>query len=263
MKRLLTGFIAVPTVVGIAYFGSPPLFLFFVGVITITGVYEYFKIIDLIGIRGFPIPGMVLSVILLISFYFDAAFMVEWGLAASVTLFGVWFFQEDNVKTAIDQISFTLFGILYIAGLGGCYLLIRNFEEGNLLILFLFLITWLGDIAAYYWGKKFGKTPLAPIVSPNKTVEGSIAGLAGSLTAGLIAGFFFLDHIMMVHCLLVAFICGSIGQLGDLAESLLKRQAGIKDSGNILPGHGGVLDRIDSLLFAGPAFYCYFKFVII
>ncbi|MGY8766416.1 MAG: phosphatidate cytidylyltransferase, partial [Nitrospinaceae bacterium] len=77
--------------------------------------------------------------------------------------------------TAIDQISFTLFGILYIAGLGGCYLLIRNFEEGNLLILFLFLITWLGDIAAYYWGKNFGKTPLAPIVSPNKTVEGSIA----------------------------------------------------------------------------------------
>jgi phosphatidate cytidylyltransferase len=206
---------------------------------------------------------MVLSVILLASFYFDAAFMVEWGLATSVTLFGVWFFQEDNVKTAIDQISFTLFGILYIAGLGGCYLLIRNFEGGNLLILFLFLITWLGDIAAYYWGKNFGKTPMAPMVSPNKTVEGAIAGLAGSLTAGLIAGFLFLDHIMIEHCLLVAFICGSIGQLGDLAESLLKRHAGIKDSGNILPGHGGVLDRIDSLLFAGPAFYCYFKLVII
>jgi len=245
------------------YFGSPPLFLVFVGVVTITGVYEYFKIIDLIGVRGFPLPGMVLSVILLINFYFNAAFMVEWGLAASVTLFGVWFFQEDNVKTAIDQISFTLFGILYIAGLGGCYLLIRNLEGGNLLILFLFLITWLGDIAAYYWGKNFGKTPLASIVSPNKTVEGSIAGLAGSLTAGLIAGFLFLDHIMIEHCLLVAFICGSIGQLGDLAESLLKRHAGIKDSGNILPGHGGVLDRIDSLLFAGPAFYCYFKLVII
>ena len=189
--------------------------------------------------------------------------MVEWGLAASVTLFGVWFFREDNIKTAIDQISFTLFGILYIAGLGGCYLLIRNFEGGNLLILFLFLITWLGDIAAYYWGKNFGKTPLAPIISPNKTVEGAIAGLAGSLIAGLIAGFLFLDHIMIEHCLLVAFICGSIGQLGDLAESLLKRHAGIKDSGNILPGHGGVLDRIDSLLFAGPAFYCYFKLVII
>ena len=226
-------------------------------------MYEYFKIIDLIGVRGFLLPGMVLSVVLLINFYFNAAFMVEWGLATSVTLFAAWLFQEDNVKTAIDQISFTLFGILYIAGLGGCYLLIRNLEGGNLLILFLFFITWLGDIAAYYWGKNFGKTPLAPIVSPNKTVEGSIAGLAGSLTAGLIAGFLFLDHIMIEHCLLVAFICGSIGQLGDLAESLLKRHAGIKDSGNILPGHGGVLDRIDSLLFAGPAFYCYFKLVII
>jgi phosphatidate cytidylyltransferase len=104
---------------------------------------------------------------------------------------------------------------------------------------------------------------MAPMVSPNKTVEGAIAGLAGSLTAGLIAGFSFLDHIMIGHCLLVAFICGIIGQFGDIAESLLKRQAGIKDSGNILPGHGGVLDRIDSLLFAGPVFYCYFKFFII
>jgi phosphatidate cytidylyltransferase len=99
-------------------------------------------------------------------------------------------------------------------------------------------------------------------VSPKKTVEGSIAGLGGSLLAGVIAGLWFLDHIMMVHCLLAALICGIIGQFGDLAESLLKRHVDVKDSSDILPGHGGVLDRIDSLLFAGPVFYCYFKFVL-
>ena len=115
---------------------------------------------------------------------------------------------------------------------------------------------------AYYWGKNFGKKPLAPIISPNKTIEGSIAGLAGSLVAGAISRYWFLDHIAMLHCLLVALICGIIGQFGDLAESLLKRQAGIKNSGNVLPGHGGILDRIDSLLFAGPAFYCYFKLIL-
>ena len=93
-------------------------------------------------------------------------------------------------------------------------------------------------------------------------MEGSIAGLAGSLLAGFIVGVWLLDYIALGHCLLVAFLCGIIGQFGDLAESLLKRHVGIKDSGNIIPGHGGVLDRIDSLLFAGPVFYCYFKLML-
>jgi len=262
LKRVLTGVVAVPIVVGIVYYGSPLLFLLFVAAVTLMGVYEYFSLIDRIGIGGFPIPGIILSFLLLLSFYFNGSFMTEWGLVASVTLFAAWFFHEDNVKVAIDQISFTLFGVFYVAGLGGYYFLIRNLGDGEHLIFFLFLIVWLGDIAAYYGGKYFGKKPLAPVVSPNKTMEGAIAGLMGSLAAGAIAGFSFLGHIAMTHCLLVALICGTIGQFGDLAESLLKRHVGIKNSGYVLPGHGGILDRIDSLLFAGPMFYCYFKLVL-
>jgi phosphatidate cytidylyltransferase len=120
----------------------------------------------------------------------------------------------------------------------------------------------LGDTAAYYLGKNFGKNPLARTISPKKTVEGAVAGIVGSLMAGVVAKVWFLDQIAMVHCLLVALICGTIGQFGDLAESLLKRQVGVKDSSDLIPGHGGVLDRIDSLLFAGPVFYCYFKLVL-
>ena len=262
MKRELTGLIAAPFVIGIVYFSSPIFFMFFVVVVILMGVNEYFTIIERVGVNGFRVPGIILSLLLLLCFYFDERFILEWGLLASVTLFAVWFFQGDNVKDAIDQISFTLFGVLYVAGLGGYYLLIRNLEGGEHLIFFLLFIVWLGDITAYYWGKNFGKKPLAPIVSPNKTVEGSIAGLAGSLVAAVLSGLFFLDHIAMIHCLLIALICGTIGQFGDLAESLLKRHAGIKNSGDVLPGHGGILDRIDSLLFAGPAFYCYIKFVI-
>jgi phosphatidate cytidylyltransferase len=261
LKRELTGIIAAPIVIGIVYYSPPILFMFFVAAVILMGLNEYFNIIERIGIYGFRLPAMILSFLLLLVFYFDENFILEWGIGAIVTLFGVWFFQEVNVKVAIDQISFTLFGILYISGLGGFFLLIRSFEGGVRLIFFLFLIVWLGDIAAYYWGKNFGKNPLAPIVSPNKTIEGSIAGLLGSLVAAVISGYFFLGHIGMIHCLLIALICGTIGQFGDLAESLIKRQANIKNSGDILPGHGGVLDRIDSLLFAGPAFYCYFKLV--
>jgi len=262
LKRLLTGIVAIPIIVGIVYYGSTTLFLVFVAAVILTGIHEYFTIIDRIGLGGFRITGMALSFLLLLSFHFNGNFMLEWGLVASVTLFAAWFLQEDNVKIAIDQISFTLFGILYVAGLGGYYLLIRNLQDGGRLIFCLLLIVWLGDIVAYYGGKHFGKRPLAPVVSPNKTMEGAIAGLTGNLIAGVIVGHFFLDHIATVHCLLVALICGTIGQFGDLAESLLKRYAGIKDSGDVLPGHGGILDRIDSLLFAGPAFYCYLKFVL-
>ena len=242
--------IAIAIVVGVVYYGSPLLFLIFVTLIGLTALYEYFSMIDRVGIGGFPIPGMVLSLLLLLSFYFDGRFMMEWGLVASVTLFGSWFLQESNVKIAIDQIAYTLFGVLYVAGRGGYYLLIRNFEGGGALILFLFLIVWLGDIAAYYWGKYFGKKFIAPLVSPNKTLEGSIAGLVGSLLAGCLVGVWLLDYIMMSHCLLLALLCGTIGQFGDLAESLLKRHAGQKDSSRWLPGLGGVLDILDSLLFA-------------
>jgi len=262
LKRVLTGIVTVPIVVGVVLYGSPLLFLLLVAPVTLMGVREYFTIVDRIGISGFPIHGIILSFLLLLSFYFNGNFMMEWGLIASVTLFTAWFFHGGNVKVAIDQISFTLFGVLYVAGLGGYFLLIRNFGDGERLIFFLLLIVWLGDIAAYYWGKHFGKKPLAPIVSPNKTIEGAIAGLAGSLLAGAIAGYWFLGHIAMVDCLLVSLLCGTIGQFGDLAESLLKRHAGIKNSGDVLPGHGGILDRIDSLLFAGPMFYCYFKLVL-
>lgn len=262
MVRFLTGIIAIAIVVGVVYYGSPLLFLVLVAAVALTAVYEYFTMIDRTGINGFPIPGMVLSLLLLLSFYFDGRFMMEWGLVASVTLIGSWFLQENNVKIAIDQISYTLFGVLYIAGLGGYYLLIRNFEGGGTLVLFLFFTIWLGDILAYYWGKNLGKKPLARVVSPKKTMEGSLAGLAGSLLVGIIFGKWLLNDIMIGHCLLVALLCGIIGQFGDLAESLLKRHVGVKDSSNIFPGHGGVLDRIDSLLFAGPVFYCYFKLVL-
>jgi len=254
--------IAVPVVVGIVYYGSPLLFLVFVAAAVLVAVYEYFTMIDRTGVKGFPIPGMALSVLLLLSFYFDGRFFLEWGVVAGVSLFATWFIRETNVKIAINQIAYTLFGVLYVAGFGGYYLLIRSFEHGERLILFLFLIVWLGDIAAYYWGKNFGKNPLALTISPKKTVEGAVAGIIGSLMAGVVAQVWFLDQIAMAHCLLVALVCGIIGQFGDLAESLLKRQVGVKDSGDLIPGHGGVLDRIDSLLFAGPVFYCYFKFVL-
>ena len=112
---------------------------------------------------------------------------------------------------------------------------------------------------AYYGGQKFGKRKLLEVVSPNKTIAGAVANVVGTLVVALLASNLFFSQIPLFHCLIVAFICGIIGQFGDLVESLIKRNCQVKDSGTLIPGHGGVLDRIDSLLFAGPAFYCYYQ----
>jgi phosphatidate cytidylyltransferase len=126
------------------------------------------------------------------------------------------------------------------------------------LILLLFVIVWVGDSAAYYGGRAFGRHPLAPKISPKKTVEGAIAGLMGSIVAGAIAGVVFLGEPWL-SIVVISGVTGVVGQIGDLAESALKRSAGVKDSSSILPGHGGILDRLDSLFFAAPVFFWLFR----
>lgn len=214
------------------------------------------------GITGFPVLGSILSFLLAICFYFGGRYILEWCAVAMISIFVTWFFTENDIRTAVNQIACTLLGVFYVAGLLGFFILLRNLEGGRYLIFFVFIVIWLGDTAAYYAGRRFGKTKLAEHISPNKTVEGAVAGLGGSLLGGLVANIWFLGQISLIHCLIIAVICGIIGQFGDLAESVLKRNTGTKDSGTLIPGHGGILDRLDSLMFAGPAFYCYYQWVI-
>tara|TARA_B100000686_G_scaffold27032_1_gene26512 strand:- start:271 stop:945 length:675 start_codon:yes stop_codon:yes gene_type:complete len=210
------------------------------------------------GVGGFLVEGLVLSLILLVVYFFSPNFLPITFFIIPILLFFIWFFREKNVRVAIDSIAYTLFGILYTAGFGGYFLLIGNLQGGRQLIVFILLFIWAGDIMAYYWGQKFGDRKLIEIVSPNKTIAGALANIAGTLIAALLAYKMFFNEIPLIHGLIVAFICGIIGQFGDLVESLIKRNCQVKDSGTLIPGHGGVLDRIDSLLFAGPAFYFYY-----
>ena len=261
LKRVLTGVIAAPIVVGIVLYGSEWLFFALITAVVLAGIYEFFSMTDRVGIEGYPIVAATLSLLLLLCFKLEGRYLLEWGVLSLLALFFTWGIKDKNIKVALDQISYTLLGVLYVAGLSGYFILIHGLEDGRNWIVFLFLIIWLGDIAAYYGGRIFGRRPLAPDISPGKTIEGAIFGLAGSLVGAIIAKLTLFQGISLLHCLPAALICGIIGQFGDLAESILKRYAGVKDSSGLIPGHGGVLDRIDSLLFAGPVFYLYYRLV--
>jgi phosphatidate cytidylyltransferase len=148
-------------------------------------------------------------------------------------------------------------GVLYI-GLTLSYLLqIRRLPEGTLLIFFLFFVTWAGDTGAYILGKSIGRHALAPVISPKKTYEGLAGGLALACVTALVARGWFLPAFSFMDCIALAVMLTVVGLIGDLAESAIKRSAGFKDSGALIPGHGGMLDRLDSVLFTGPALYYY------
>lgn len=134
----------------------------------------------------------------------------------------------------------------------------QNEEMGRDLLVLLLMVIWIGDTAAMYVGAVMGRHPLAPRISPKKTVEGAVAGVVAGIGAALLAHIWWFQRLPVAHAVLIGLLLGVAGIGGDLAESVLKRAAGAKDSSSILPGHGGILDRIDSLLFAGPVLYYYY-----
>ncbi|HAN32086.1 MAG TPA: phosphatidate cytidylyltransferase [Myxococcales bacterium] len=134
-----------------------------------------------------------------------------------------------------------------------------SYPFGSSALLTLFAIVFAGDTAAYFAGRFFGKTKLYPLVSPKKTVEGTVGGLIGSMLAAAACSHWLLGSAELSSWVIVALLCGAIAQVGDLVESLFKRASGTKDSGSLLPGHGGMLDRLDGVLFAAPAFWAWLQ----
>jgi phosphatidate cytidylyltransferase len=165
-------------------------------------------------------------------------------------------------KQSLVDAAVVLFGVLYVGLLLGHLLLTRALPSGEWLIFFLVLVTWAGDTGAYYVGMGFGRRKLAPLISPNKTVEGLMGGLALSVVAALVARIWFLPSFSVADCVSLGLLLAVAGVLGDLVESSLKRSAGVKDSGALIPGHGGMLDRLDSMLFTAPTFYYYVTLVM-
>jgi phosphatidate cytidylyltransferase len=171
-------------------------------------------------------------------------------------------FRLKEIRQAAADAALVLMGFLYVPLLLSHLVMIRMLPHGVSWLFLIMVIVMTGDSAAYYVGSSFGKTKLYPAVSPKKSVEGSLGGLVGSVIGALISKALYFPELTVVDCIATALLLGVLGQLGDLFESLVKRSCGVKDSGTIFPGHGGILDRLDSILFAGPAAFYYAYFLL-
>lgn len=177
-----------------------------------------------------------------------------------LTLAGTLLFHllsKHDLSRSLVDVSVLIFGTLYIGFALGHLLLTRALPDGIFLVFFVMLVTWAGDTGAYYAGVSMGRTPLAPRISPNKTVEGLLGGCLLAVVIALIARAWFIPSFTIVDAVALGILLTVAGLIGDLSESMFKRGAGVKDSGGLIPGHGGMLDRLDSLLLTAPTYYYY------
>lgn len=170
-------------------------------------------------------------------------------------------FRIRDISDAAREAAFTMLGFLYIPFLLMHLVMLRQTPYGVQWLLVVMLIVMTNDSAAYYSGSAFGKHRLYALVSPKKSIEGAIGGLFGSLCGTLLAKYTFFPQLTIGDAVATAVVVGLVGQSGDLFESLLKRSFGVKDSGTLIPGHGGILDRMDSILFAAPVTYYYVMYI--
>lgn len=260
-KRIITGVALVAIVIATIF--NIWLFNIAIAFFIIAGLYEFFTMLEKKGIMIYKYFGIAMGVIIPLSILSRFELTKKWELLFIVLtllfLIMMQFKRRQNSGVIVD-ISTTLFGILYVSWFLSFLIKIRCLPEGIGLLGTVLLITKLGDIGAYLIGTRFGKTPLIPRISPNKSVEGSVGGLLFSVLGAFVSKAF--TGFSYLHLLFIGIFLGIVGQLGDLSESLMKRDCQVKDSGNILPGMGGILDQLDSLLFTAPVFYFYLSIVL-
>jgi len=259
--------VVIPFMVVLISIGGTLWFAVVFNVVCIVALWEYFCIVlnkdQKITSISFQILGLFTGSAVLWAAYFHSFNIVLDIVALNViisTLISLPKFKSDS---SVWEIVFKqVVGIIYIPLFLSYIVLVRNGDNGVLWIFLLFIVVFTGDTGAYYLGSYFGQHKLCPAVSPNKTIEGALGGLAASICSGALIKNFFLPLLPWGLSLLFFLSIGIAGQVGDLFESQIKRVAHIKDSGAILPGHGGVLDRIDALLFAAPVAYIFKEYLL-
>ncbi|MGI8619432.1 MAG: phosphatidate cytidylyltransferase [Gemmatimonadaceae bacterium] len=264
--RTIFSLVAVPIALFIVYLGGPVL-VTLIGTMAGIGAWEFFRMSRAGGVEPLQTPGVAITALIPVAVHADRLGVIQvslrWLPVVAIVLLGMAIWLRGPARRPGLAVAATLFGIMY-AGLFTYAYSIRYHSyaigavAGSILLALPLVITWLTDVGAYLIGRSFGKRKLMPSVSPGKTIAGSLAGLTFAVAGAWLYVTFLLEpyaHLSMRPAAVLAFglLISVAAQTGDLAESLLKREAGVKNSSGLIPGHGGILDRIDSLLFALPA----------
>jgi phosphatidate cytidylyltransferase len=256
MRRALSTVVLLPLFLWLVMAGPLWLYGAIIVLVGALGQWEFTGMFERAGVRTMRALGLMGGVLVTASF----ALPVSERVVLTAVLLGaltaaLWWQRLGQLEWQPAVV--TIFGILYVNWLLGYAFWLRDLEAGKEWVLLLVWVTWLGETAAYMVGSMAGRHRLAPLVSPKKTVEGAVAQLVVSVLAAVIAHAWFFHALGLVGAAGVGLVLGVSGQIGDLVESALKRSVGTKDTGSLIPGHGGMLDRIDSLLFNTPVlFYC-------
>jgi phosphatidate cytidylyltransferase len=270
IKRVIISVIFVPCIVIIARRGGV-YFLILVTILILAGLWEFFRMVEAKGLKPYIFIGISGGTLLPLSIFFFNGRYTNFLLVVIFLAIMISELVRGKKGFALYHISITLFGILYVGWMGSFLVRLRelpilinlDYKSGFLFVIMVFILTWCYDTGAYTFGMIAGKHKLFPSISPGKTVEGAIGGVLLSIIGILVAREYIFSFLNIWEAVGLAIAASVFGQLGDLVESMIKRDVRIKDSSNTIPGHGGVLDRFDSILFNAPVIYYILKYFII
>jgi phosphatidate cytidylyltransferase len=273
MKRILTAIAALPILLYTVWSDIPYFFAALALVAILLALNEFYNLASKIDCRPFAVLGYVAALCLIACFVLDSpAWIVAVMAALTVASLAAALSRAEEMSRSLASVSATVFGVIYVALLAGFLIGVRMTPDqlarvpiphlASKLLTMFFAMVMMTDTGAYYTGRSVGRHKLAPRVSPGKTIEGAVGGFITAIITGPLCRLIFFPEIPILHAALLGAAIGIIGQVGDLAESMLKRGSGVKDSGTLLPGHGGMLDRVDSILFCAPLLYYYSRIFI-
>ena len=277
LKRFMNSIVLIAVMLFVVMFSNTHYFsymtLVVVSAIVFGGLREYFKLMELKGFKEPVVLGYFAGIMLTVFVFLASRYslhhklfpesdvVIIFLLISTLFLIQLW---KNNVGSILVNVSITMSGVMYVAWLFSFIFKILYFPgvDGRNFVYYYVLTAKANDIFAYIIGSTIGRHKLMPRISPKKTIEGALGGLAGSLVTGIVASGLLKLYFPVQHIIILGLVIGFFSQIGDLAESMLKRDAGVKDSGSLLPGMGGVLDLIDSLLFSAPIMYFYMRIIL-
>ncbi len=265
-KRIITALWILLLLVAAVWLDTPlPWFTIFVAIWGLLAAFEFYRMVAAAKVLPLTYLGLIWTLLFILSPHFDYDFLIPFLLTSAVILSLVWLLLRPQKEEAFIGWAWTIAGILYVGWLLSYFVALRGLDDGRNWVFFALFTTFGSDTSAFFIGRALGRHHLAPGISPGKTWEGAIAGILGAIIVSLL---FILptplqiQHLIYWQAILLGLLVSIFGQLGDLVESLLKRNVGVKDSGKLLPGHGGFLDRLDSIVFVGVVVYYYVIWVM-